>query len=131
MLQNKSALVTGSTSGIGLGLGYMALEVPVIQALSMYLGHPVYGFAVVLVSLLVASGVGSLLADAVADRAPLRPALSAWQPCALVALLMLAMAAGLFPFLHATLDLGDPARFAIATANRATMRARRACSIPS
>ena len=108
----------------GLGLGYMALEVPVIQALSMYLGHPVYGFAVVLVSLLVASGVGSLLADAVADRAPLRPALSAWQPCALVALLMLAMAAGLFPFLHATLDLGDPARFAIATALVA------ACGLP-
>jgi len=83
----------------------MALEVPIIQILSMYLGHPTYGFAVVLVALLLASGLGSLLVDRL-DPPP-------WAPCALVAVLLALVTAGVFPFLHATLDLPDPARFAI------------------
>lgn len=89
----------------GLGLGFMALEVPIIQILSMYLGHPTYGFAVVLVALLLASGLGSFLVDRL-DPPP-------WAPCALVAVLLAVVTAGVFPFLHATLDLPDPARFAI------------------
>src|SRR6185503_2421695 len=64
----------------GLGVGYMALEVPVIQVLSMYLGHPTYGFAVVLVALLIATGIGSLLIDRL-DPEP-------WQVCAIVAALL-------------------------------------------
>ena len=90
----------------GLGVGYMALEVPIIQILSMYLGHPIYGFAVVLVALLLASGIGSVLADRL-DPAP-------WIPCAIVTVLLAAITLGVFPFLHATLDLPDAARFAIA-----------------
>lgn len=89
----------------GLGLGYMALEVPIIQVLSMYLGHPTYGFAVVLVALLLASGLGSLLVDRF-DPSP-------WVPCAVVTVLLAVVAAGVFPFLHATLDLPDAARFAV------------------
>jgi len=90
----------------GLGLGYMALEVPIIQILSMYLGHPTYGFAVVLVALLLASGLGSFLVDRF-DPPP-------WVPCAVVAALLAVVTAGVFPFLHGTLDLPDAARFAIA-----------------
>jgi xanthosine utilization system XapX-like protein len=90
----------------GLGVGYMALEVPVIQVLSMYLGHPTYGFAVVLVALLIATGIGSLLGDRL-DPQP-------WLVCAIVAVLLSVVAASIFPFLHATLDLSDPARFSIA-----------------
>jgi len=90
----------------GLGLGYMAMEVPIIQVLSMYLGHPTYGFAVVLVALLMATGIGSLAID----RMEVRPA----RVCAIVAVLMVAVTLGVFQLLHATLDLPDPVRFALA-----------------
>ncbi len=90
----------------GLGIGYMALEVPVIQVLSMYLGHPTYGFAVVLVALLIATGIGSLLMDRF-DPPP-------WQVCVIIAVLLTLVTLTIFPFLHATLDLPDWARFSIA-----------------
>ncbi|MEE8310867.1 MAG: hypothetical protein V3R77_01330 [Candidatus Binatia bacterium] len=91
-----------------LGLGFMALEIPIIQVLSLYLGHPTYGLAVVLASLLLATGVGSLLAERL-DPAP-------WLTCATVAALLAVLTAGLFGLVHATLDLADPARFTIALA---------------
>lgn len=43
-----------------LGFGFMFVEIPVIQKLTLYLGHPVYAFAVVLASLLGASAVGAV-----------------------------------------------------------------------
>jgi spermidine synthase len=92
----------------GLGLGFMALEVPIVQVLSMYLGHPVYGLTVALVALLLASGLGSLLVERF-DPAPR-------VPCAIVTVLLAAVTVGVFPLLHATLDLPDAARFALALA---------------
>ncbi len=43
-----------------LGLGFMLVEIPTIQKLTVYLGRPVYSLAVVLFSLLLFSGLGSL-----------------------------------------------------------------------
>lgn len=54
-----------------LGLGFLFVEVPLIQRFILLLAHPVYAFTVVLFGLLVFSGVGSLLAN----RVPWRPAL--------------------------------------------------------
>lgn len=45
----------------GLGLGFMLVEVGLMQMLSLYLGHPLYSLVVVLALLLVASGLGSYL----------------------------------------------------------------------
>ncbi len=45
-----------------LGLAYMLVEVPLLQRLSLVLGHPVLAVAVVLVALLLGSGAGSLMA---------------------------------------------------------------------
>ena len=42
-----------------LGLGFMFVEIPLIQKGSLYLGHPTYGLTVVLFSLLVFTGLGS------------------------------------------------------------------------
>ncbi len=42
-----------------LGLGFMLIEIPLIQKGSLYLGHPTYGLTVVLFSLLVFTGLGS------------------------------------------------------------------------
>lgn len=45
-----------------LGLGFMLVEVALMQKLVIFLGHPTYALSVVLTSLLAAAGTGSLLA---------------------------------------------------------------------
>jgi hypothetical protein len=45
-----------------LGLGFMLLEIALMQKLVIFLGHPTYALSVVLTSLLASAGVGSLLA---------------------------------------------------------------------
>jgi len=44
---------------VGLGLGYMLLEMPLMQRFILFLGHPTYALSVVLFSLLFFSGLGS------------------------------------------------------------------------
>jgi hypothetical protein len=56
-----------------LGAGYLLVEVPLIQSMSLLLDRPTYAFAAVLVTLLLCSGVGSLASP----RLPLRPAMIA------------------------------------------------------
>jgi hypothetical protein len=43
-----------------LGLAFMLVEIPTMQKLTVYLGQPIYSLAVVLFSLLLFSGLGSL-----------------------------------------------------------------------
>jgi len=45
-----------------LGLGFMLIEIALMQKLVIFLGHPTYALSVVLTSLLASAGVGSLLA---------------------------------------------------------------------
>ncbi len=45
---------------IGLGLGFMLIEIPLIQKFSLLLGHPTRAFIVILVALLTGGGLGSL-----------------------------------------------------------------------
>lgn len=54
-----------------LGLGYLFVEIPLIQRFILFLGHPIYAFATVLFSLLLFSGIGSLLARRVPATAAL------------------------------------------------------------
>ena len=51
-----------------LGLGFMFVEIPLLQRLSVYLGHPSYATTVVLGSLLVGAGVGASMAGRIPDR---------------------------------------------------------------
>ena len=44
-----------------LGLGFMLVEVPMIQRISLVIGYPTQGFAITLLSLLLFSGLGSLV----------------------------------------------------------------------
>lgn len=90
----------------GLGVGFMALEIPIIQILSLYLGHPTYGFSVVLVALLIATGLGSLLVERLRIRAA--------RACVGIAAGLALLTASIFPLVHGTLDLPSPARFAVA-----------------
>jgi hypothetical protein len=45
-----------------LGLGFIAVEMVLIQRLGLFLGYPAYALSVVLCTLLLASGLGSMLA---------------------------------------------------------------------
>ena len=56
-----------------LGLGYLLIEMPLMQQFILYLGQPSLSFVVVLSALLLSSGIGSMLAP----RARLRTALVA------------------------------------------------------
>ena len=44
---------------LGIGFGFMLVEISQMQRLIVFLGHPIYSLAVVLFSLLLSSGLGS------------------------------------------------------------------------
>jgi len=46
-----------------LGLGYMLIEIPLIQKFILFLGQPVYAISIVIFSLLLFSGIGSLISE--------------------------------------------------------------------
>jgi hypothetical protein len=96
-----------------LGVAFMLVEIPTIQKLTVYLGRPVYSLVVVLFSLLLSSGVGSLLSsrwpdDRIIPR--LRIALAL-----LVAVILLHTMLST-PVLQATLSLPLAGRLAVAVA---------------
>lgn len=51
-----------------LGLGFMLVEVPLIQKFILFLGQPLYAISVILSSLLIFSGIGSLMAGGFQDH---------------------------------------------------------------
>jgi hypothetical protein len=69
-----------------LGMGFILLEISMIQRFVLFLGYPTYSLTVVMLSLLVSTGVGSLATERV--RGPLAGAL----PGRLAALLLLVAA---------------------------------------
>jgi hypothetical protein len=57
-------LVAGGTLYFGLlGLGFMLIEMGLLQRMSLFLGHPVYSLSVVLFSLILATGAGSAASE--------------------------------------------------------------------
>lgn len=63
-----------------LGLGFMGVEIPLVQKFILFVERPVYAFSVVVFGLLLFSGLGSW----VSRRAPLRPLLAILIGLALV-----------------------------------------------
>ena len=58
----------------GLGLGFMFIEIVMMQKMVLFLGHPVYALSVVLAALLASTGIGSLISG----RFALRRKTAAW-----------------------------------------------------
>ena len=74
LLGTKRASAGGETLLIYfacLGIGFLFVEIPLIQRLILFLDHPVYAFATVLFTLLIASGVGSAFSERLPHRAVL------------------------------------------------------------
>lgn len=59
-LPNKAGSILYFAS---LGLGFMMMEVVLMQKYTLILGHPVYSFSVVLSALLISTGIGSFLSE--------------------------------------------------------------------
>ncbi|HUB51950.1 MAG TPA: hypothetical protein VL986_07380, partial [Terracidiphilus sp.] len=66
------APVGGVAYFICLGLGFMCVEMAMMQQLSIFLGQPIYSMVVVLAGLILSAGIGSFVSD-------YWPAQSAWQ----------------------------------------------------
>jgi hypothetical protein len=61
-LARAPGLWRGSAYFAAIGLGFMLVEIPLIQRVILFLGHPSYATSVVLAFLLLGAGVGSVLA---------------------------------------------------------------------
>ena len=94
-----------------IGLGFLLLEIVLIQRLVLLLGYPTYALSVVLFTLLLSSGLGSLLTSRFSNA---RRALL-WSLGTATALIGLS-AVGLQPLVRALIDLPFGARAAIAVA---------------
>ena len=70
-----------------LGGAFMLIEVALLQRFVLLLGHPVYSLTVTLFSLLLGTGLGSVLSRRIADARVKRAAMIACVTVALVALL--------------------------------------------
>ena len=46
-----------------IGLGFMLVQIPVMQRFSIYLGHPTYAVVVILFAMILATGIGSSFSD--------------------------------------------------------------------
>jgi hypothetical protein len=93
----------------GLGLGFILIEIVLLQRFSLFLGQPIYTFSVVLASLLISTGAGSYLANRIRSVSP-----------NMLSLLLLAVVAAILltslvtpPVLSWTLGLALPLRVAV------------------
>jgi spermidine synthase len=91
----------------GLGLGFILVEIVLIQRFSLFLGYPVYSLSVVLFTLLITTGLGSLV-SARFEQATVRRALGA------LSLLLLAFALALPAVLSAARGVPIALRISIA-----------------
>ena len=46
-----------------IGLGFMLMQISFLQRFSVYLGHPIYAFSIILFAMILFSGMGSLVSD--------------------------------------------------------------------
>jgi hypothetical protein len=80
---------------VGIGMGFMLVEMAMMQQLSIFLGHPIYSLVVVLTGLILSTGIGSL----VSDRLPLSNT-SSRAPALAVALVLVLYSAAVVPMIH-------------------------------
>jgi hypothetical protein len=96
-----------------IGFGFMLVEISQVQRLAIFLGHPVYSLSVVLFSLLLSSGAGSLSTAALKDGADHRSALTRML---LLVIVLIAFGAITPAAVHHYEAASTPMRIAIAVA---------------
>ncbi|HVH18898.1 MAG TPA: hypothetical protein VNF72_11400 [Myxococcota bacterium] len=64
-LEGRHGFRNAATYFALIGVGFMLVQIPLVQRFSVYLGHPTYAVSVVLFSMILAAGAGSLASDLV------------------------------------------------------------------
>lgn len=95
-----------------IGYGFMSIQIPFLQRFSIFLGHPIFTFSVILFSMIFFAGIGSLLSDRILLERSVAPLA---VPMA-IAVLLVAIAIGLQPVLDATIAWELPARALVVVA---------------
>ncbi len=63
-IERKSPLVVPGAAYFALiGSGFMLVEIALVQRLSVFLGHPIYALGIILFTLILSTGIGSLLSE--------------------------------------------------------------------
>ncbi|HTC24746.1 MAG TPA: hypothetical protein VK688_10300, partial [Gemmatimonadales bacterium] len=96
----------------GLGLGFIMIEITLLQRFTLFLGEPIYAFAVVLGSLLVFTGAGAYLGERLSRRAGGGIGVALTAAIAVLAV----TAVGMLHVFDMTLGLGLPWRVIISAA---------------
>jgi len=93
-----------------IGVGFMLVEIGLIQRLSLFLGHPIYGFTVVLFGLLLSGGLGALISDRLLNwMSPARQ----WRILALTALVIFAVEAVSAQVMKSAIGESTPTRIVL------------------
>jgi spermidine synthase len=77
-----------------IGLGFMLIEIAMMQQLSIFLGNPIYSLVVVLAGLICSTGLGSL----VSEKLPLSSSWVCRAPAFAAAIIVLGYSAAVIPF---------------------------------
>jgi len=87
---------------IAIGMGFMLMEMAMMQQLSVFLGHPVYALVVVLAGLILFAGIGSLVSDGlpVAEKSSVR------APAAAVGVIIVLYSLTVVGIIHRTVSVG-------------------------
>jgi hypothetical protein len=72
----RRLVFNGTAYFLLIGTGFMMTEIGLLQRMSVFLGHPVYSLSIVLFSLILATGLGSLLSERLTLTTPAR--LAVW-----------------------------------------------------
>lgn len=67
---NARILLWSSAYFLIIGLAFMFVEISLIQRMSLFLGHPIYGLAIVLLAIILATGIGSLISERAVKLSP-------------------------------------------------------------
>lgn len=62
---NKRLLAGGTAYFLLIGMGFMLVEIALLQRFSVFLGHPTYSLSVVLFTVILSTGLGSLISGRV------------------------------------------------------------------
>ncbi|HVE69522.1 MAG TPA: hypothetical protein VNB64_13175 [Solirubrobacteraceae bacterium] len=108
-----------------IGVGYLVLEVGLIQRFVLFLGFPTYALSIVLFSLLVFTGLGALLSNL-----PASPRRALTLSLGAAAAMIAAVAFGLGPLLEALVGLPFAARVAVTVALLAPLGAVLGMAMP-
>ncbi len=108
-----------------IGFGFMSIQIPLLQRFSVYLRHPIYTYSVILFTMILAAGIGSLLSDRL-ER------LERWTlviPLVISANIV-ALSLGLQPILDATRGGSVWVRIAVVTQMTAPLSLSLGCCFP-